>query len=140
MNKKYAIAASIVAFAIVSGVIFIGQTYSFQKKIDELSNMNVYDYNGKRVGIFECKVPWEKWPAADQDLCYRTFSRSQATVEYEVRQADSWTAFKSLLKTEGNIVGSIYYDQNARVIWFDVIRWDSPSSLTGTMITWFIPT
>lgn len=84
---------------------------SFQKKIDYLSD---------KYEIYECKIRWVDYPAEQNRIAIRK------GYDYEVLEARSWTAFKSLIKQkiyDGSYVGALFYESETRVIWFNTLEW-----------------
>ena len=112
-KKSVVVVMAVVIVALVSVFLLVGRANSLQKKIDYLSD---------KYAIFECKTPWKEYPASFYDEMQRV-NMVEGTWEFEVKEAASWTAFKSLLQTVDHGY-SIFYDLNARVIWFDSFEYD----------------
>ena len=134
MDKKIIVTAVAILVAISSVFLFVGMTNSFQKKIDYLSD---------RYAIFECKTPWKEYPSLlNKEM--QGVNMQAGTWEFEVKEAASWTAFKSLLQIararDSHDEDRIFYDLNARVIWFTAFEYEYNSFGYPTylrIIIWF---
>jgi len=134
MEKKIIVSAVAILVAIASVFLFVGMTNSFQKKIDYLSD---------RYAIFECKTPWKEYPSLLNNEILQV-NIDPGLWEIDVKEAASWTAFKSLLQIARASEWReerIFYDSNAHVIWFTVNEYEYNSFGYRTylrMIIWFI--
>lgn len=105
------VAVMAIVVAISSVGLFVGTANSFKKKIEYLSD---------NYAIYECKIEWTDYPSYQNN-----WARSK-DMDYEVQEAKSWTAFKSLIKdreSDGSFLDSIFYEPHTHVIWFDAIEW-----------------
>lgn len=118
VDKTKAMAVIAIIVAIASVFLFTGMTNNFSKKINYLSD---------KYAIFECKIKWEDYPSEmNKKAMFRNY-------EYEVHEAKSWTAFKSLIresKEDGTLI-CIFYEPESHMIWFDKYEWINSAPYYG---------
>jgi hypothetical protein len=108
MNTKYLVVFAVVIM-VALGLVLSLRDSNFQNKLNELLDMNIVTWEGKPAGVSQYSVPWEY---------FREYCSLHPVGEF--KEVTSWVTFKSLVKTN-KITTTIWYDPNARVIWFTTI-------------------